>query len=220
MNETKLTAGIYTPLLVSFKRQLNELCLKRDAFLNHMIRIETPRLAEEMSGLRQSKQARQFISRGLKSLGKETVNIVVDQDVADALNMVVLESNMVRDAFLNRLIMFLRSSDELLSTLDLPKLILRSEFKSIYEDMPTSPMGTLNSVFSDPLYYLRLAIEERYETGIYQLELPENLLPFSCYLPDSSVPETPEYEADLEESDRLLNELELSGSINNMRTEK
>lgn len=110
MNQTKMTVKIYEPLFKSFDDQMNRLCIKRDAFLNHMIKRETPNLAKELDGRRLSPSARRYISGSLKRMGTRTVNVVVDKETAEALNAVVDASNIVRDAFINRLIMFLRSS--------------------------------------------------------------------------------------------------------------
>jgi hypothetical protein len=70
--------------------------------------------------------------------------------------------------------------------------------------MPTSPLGAMETVFDQPLYYLRLAVKERLDTGLYLLNLPEKFAGFSCYLADSSVPGTTDYE---ELSKMLLEDL-------------
>lgn len=137
MNQTKMTVKIYEPLFKSFDDQMNRLCIKRDAFLNHMIKRETPNLAKELDGRRLSSSARRYISGSLKRMGTRTVNVVVDKETADALNAVVDASNIVRDAFINRLIMFLRSADTVLDYFGMPKFIVPSDFDDWYEPMPT-----------------------------------------------------------------------------------
>ena len=118
MEETKITVKLYSALApTAVAGQLEGLFLKRDAFLNHMIRIETPRLAEEMEGFSVSPKARRYIAGELKRMGVVPINVVVDKDVAAALNDVVDHTNMVRDAFMNRLILFLRSSEAILKRL-------------------------------------------------------------------------------------------------------
>ncbi len=207
MKPTKITVKIYEPLFKSFDDQIGRLSIKRDAFLNHMIMIETPHLARELNGRRISVKARRYISGELKRMGTRTVNIVVDKDVADALNAVVDASNIVRDAFINRLVMFLRSSDAVLTFFDLPKVINGSEFDDWYESMPTSPIKAIEAVFDDPLHYLRLASEERFDMGLYLLDLPERFAGFTCYLNDTFVPGTAEYKEFMESSDLALRTL-------------
>lgn len=188
MDTTKITLSIYSGLLNKFNDDLRSLHIKRDAFLNAMIKIETPHLAYELAGRRQSSKAKQHVSGSLKRLGTSTINVVVDKSTAAALNEVVEAGNIVRDAFMNRLIMFLRSSDRNLAYLDLPTHITGSHFENYVEPMPTSPIEAMKVVAADPLYYVRTAIEERFGCGIYTLELSDKLDGFTCYLPDDLMP--------------------------------
>lgn len=206
MNQTKITAKIYLPLIKSFNDQLSALHIKRDSFLNHMLKSEITYLAAEMKGKRLSKRAKRYIAGELKRLGTVNVNIVVDKEVAESLNLIVESSNLVRDAFINRLILLLRSSDEFLNQMDLPRALTGSEFDAA-EYMPCSPLKTIEAVMADPLYYLRISSEERFGEGLYEIEFPTKLIGFSCYLDDSLVPGTPEY-ADMQKStDLLISEL-------------
>ncbi len=115
---------------------------------------------------------------------------------------------MVRDAFINRLIMFLRSSTFLLKYLDLPEFVTSSAFRSSVEPMPASPLKAIEAVHADPLYYLRVAIEEQYETGLYLVDMPPQLIGFSCYLDDAYVPGTASYKEAQREADEMLRELD------------
>jgi len=208
VNNTKVTVRVYDKLMDSFNRQADELYLKRDAFLNHIIRRETPLLAADLKGKRLSPPARKHIARSLKRLGTTTVNLVVEKATAEALNKVVEETNMVRDAFINRLIVFLRSSTYLMKFLDLPEFITRSGFKSGIEHMPTSPMKAIEAVHGDPFYYLRTAIQQRYETGLYLIHFSPKLVGFECYLEDEYVPGTPSYEEEQKKADEVFRELD------------
>lgn len=199
---TKITVKVHAKLMQAFNRQATELFLMRDAFLNHMIRRETASLASDMQGKKLSLVARKHIAGSLKRVGTTTVNIKVDRETADALNKIVEETNMVRDAFINRLILFLRSSKFVIDFLELPEFITYSEFESIVEPMPTSPMKAIEAVHVDPLYYMRTAIEERHSTGLYLVPFPPQLAGFECFIEDDRVPGTPAYD----EQQRLLDE--------------
>lgn len=208
MNQTtKITVKIYEPLLRDFGKQIDSLFIKRDAFLNSMIQEEVRHLASDLEGKKLSVRAKRYIAGELKKLGTVQVNIVVDKTTADQLNAIVEKTNIVRDAFINRLIMFLRSSSPLLSYLELPEFITGSAFESYVEPMPTSPMKAMEAVHSDPLFYLRVAAEERHNTGLYLIDLTPKLAGFACHLDDSQVPGTKAH-ADLEqESKAMLDEL-------------
>ena len=131
------------------------------------------------------------------------VNLQIEQSTANELNRVVEASNMVRDAFINRLIMFLRSSTTLLKALELPEFITRREFDSSVPDMPTSPLRAIETVHDDPLFYIRTAIEERHKTDLYLTNLPKDLIGFSCYLDDADVPGTSAYQKTQEQFEML-----------------
>lgn len=207
MSQTKITVKIYEPLLRDFDKQIDALFIKRDAFLNNMIKGEVQHLAADMEGKRLSASAKRYIAGELKRLGTVPVNIVVDRATADNLNAVVDATNLVRDAFVNRLIMLLRSSHQLLNYLELPEFITGSAFDSCIEPMPTSPMKAIEAVHSDPLFYLRVACEERHKTGLYLLDLPPKLAGFACYLDDASVPGTEVHAQMQRDVDAMLEEL-------------
>ena len=204
MPTTKLTFKIHSLLMASFNKQLRELHIVRDGFLNDMIRVETRHLAEDMEGKRLSNEARSFVAGSLKRLGTTTVNVVVDQEVAKSLNDIVERHNLVRDAFLNRLIMFLRGSPALLNYLEIPQKVIGRNFDSIVEPMPTSPLKAIEEAQSDPLYYIRTSVRERDQTGLYLVPLPRQYLGFSCFLDDYLVPGTKakkDFDATLKELD-------------------
>ena len=205
MNQTKITLKIYEPLLSAFNKKVEGSFLKRDAFLNHMIKSEVGHLENEMEGLRQSDAARLYISRKLKRLGTKTINVTVEKETARNLQKVVKQSNMVRDAFANRLILFLLSPDWLLEELDLPVYTTDEALRNS-EGMPTSPLNGIDSILSDPLYYLRVAVNEYYNGKFYLLDLRPELEGFSCYKNDKYVPGTDEYKA---EDESLMSLLEI-----------
>lgn len=217
MEKTKITVKIYEPLLRSFDSQLAGLCIKRDAFVNKMLRIETVELARELKGKRLSSAARRYIAGELKRLGTVPVNIVVDKAVATELNAVVQEANIVRDAFINRLIIFLRSNSKVLKALKLPEGVDQSEFNESIEAMPTSPLRAMEAAQQDPLGYLRLACEERHNSGLYLLRMSPSMDGVACYLDDTEVPGSEaamEMEAALKDLEAALNDFEekMSGS--------
>jgi metal-responsive CopG/Arc/MetJ family transcriptional regulator len=208
MSQTKITVKIYEPLLRDFDRQLAKLFIKRDAFLNAMIQEEVQHLAKDLEGKQLTVSAKRYIAGELKRMGTRQVNVVVDKTTADALDSVVKASNLVRDAFINRLIMLLRSTGPLLKYLELPEFIKGSDYSGV-ETMPTSPLKAIESVHGDPLFYLRVACEARYETGLYLLDLPPKFAGFACYMDESMVPTTIAYEQMQRDTQAMLDELSI-----------
>jgi hypothetical protein len=209
MKTTKITVKVWKPLLADFDAQLDRLCIKRDAFLNHMLSVEVRQLRSDLHGKCNSPRARRYISSALKRMGTHTVNVVVDKSVAKALADAVKAHNLVRDAFVNTMIMYLRSSDSLLKYLDLPRFVMRGEFERyIYDELPTSPLRAIEAFYADPLQYIRLGAEERYEEGLYAVALPPKLIGFTCHLADDHVPGTPAHAEMQRDTTRMLRELE------------
>lgn len=192
---TKLTAKLFAPMYADFDRQITGALLRRDAFLDRMIQQEIPYLREDLQGKQLSLEANRYISRSLKGLGgkkapplKQT-SIAVRHETAQALRAVVEDHNLVRDAFLNRLIALLRSSDKFLDSLGLPNRVRWNRGDGT-EDMPTSPMKVIEETLWDPFYYLRSACQTQYGYGLNVLEFPKELHGMCCYLPDDQVPGT------------------------------
>ena len=158
-----------------------------------MISKETKELASDLAGKRLSLRAKRRISGMLKQQGAKSVNIEVEEATAAALNKVVQECNLVRDAFLCRLIIFLRGSAWLLNYLEVPREVRE---RGGLEAMPSSPMKALEAVRDDPLFYVRWSVKDNWKCGIYAVRLPESLDWAACYLEDSEVPGTNAFKKD------------------------
>jgi hypothetical protein len=210
---TKLTVKLFEPMYVDFDRQLSNALLRRDAFLDRMIAHEIPYLHEDLQGKSLSNEANRYISHCLKGLGGKktlplkTVSISVRHETAESLRSVVREHNLVRDAFLNRLIALLRSSENLLDALGLPSRIRWNRIDNT-EDPTISPLRNIADTLNDPLFYLRAACEKQYGCGLYLLEFPVELMGFSCYLDDDRVPGTTSYSERIKETSILFGELD------------
>ena len=192
---TKLTAKLYPPVLWAFDRQLTSALLRRDAFLDRVIEQEIANVKEDLAGKRNTDAARRHISRCLNLLGGaktgplQAVSISVRKSTAKALRDVVAEHNLCRDSLVNWIIVLLRSTDDLLDALDLPKKVL-GRWTSGMEGVPTSPLRMIEAAQLDPFYYLREACREWHGCGLYNLALPPVLTGFQCHLDDQSVPNT------------------------------
>jgi hypothetical protein len=190
MNERKITVKIQTGLLKNFERDMRDRFLKRDAFLNQIVNVEVGYLLAELKDKKMSPFAKRYVAGCLKRMGTTPVNIVIDREVADRLDEAVENSNMVRDSFFNYLLICLRSTDNFLKYFELPEYCNSSTFNAVLPPISVSPLRVLSEVMCDPFLYLRQAVQERYEEGLYTMYLPEQFHGFSCYLPDIHVPGT------------------------------
>jgi hypothetical protein len=197
---TKLSVHFFEPMYVDFDRQMEEALLRRDAFLDRVIAREIEHIRYDLEGKRNSAKANRYIAGKLKSLGGNNapplkqVSIAVRHSTADALRAVVEEHNLVRDALINWIVTLLRSSDQLLRSLELPSHV--GSFRGDgTQDMPTSPIKAIMETQWDPFYYLRVSCQNRHGCGLYALPLFGQLHGFSCYLPDEDVPKTADFKA-------------------------
>lgn len=210
MAQAKITVKVFAPLLTDFDVHLRALHLKRDAFLDNVLRLELPNLERDLQGKRLSPKARQHIARKLKRMGTVQVNITINTATADQLRNVVGQANIVRDAFINRIIYLLRASDRFLDYLGLPHTTEGLPLGEI-SSIPVSPIGAIAIAHADPLGILRRAVHKQIGTGLYSLELPDEFTAFACYLDDVKLAEIPAFARRQPQSDQFdqsANELE------------
>jgi len=196
---TKMTARLFAPMYADFDRQMTNTFIRRDAFLDQVLANEVPRIKANLAGKRLSQAAHRYVAGELKrlSLGRKDspplkqVSIQVRHSTVEALRQVVEEHNLVRDAVINRLIAFLRSSDGLLDSLGLPKRVTANR-RNGTDDMPTSPLRAIEETQWDPFYYLRASCETVHGCGMWDLPLPKQIHGLTCYMADEDVPGTPE----------------------------
>lgn len=192
---TKITTLLYEPIYNDFTSQLKSLPFRRDAFIELMIERELPNLKEDLAGKVNSAKAKRYISGCLKKMGGAKagqlmkLSISVSKSTATELRALEDKHKFPRDAFLNRLVVLLRSTDFALKALDLPRTV--RQVGGGVEDMPTSPMGVLEAALFDPLYYLRNACQRQHGCGLYLVDTPWP--GFACYLADEDVPGTAAY---------------------------
>jgi hypothetical protein len=172
-----------------FRSQAARLDLLYSGFLGNVLERELPSLRQELAGLKLSTRAKRHIAGAVKRTGTKSVNIEVTQETADALRAALAEHNLVRDAVMSRLVLFLRSSDALLKELEVPRTLGRNRADGCLEDMPLSPMRAMEAVRDDPFFYLRHHIEAQWGCGLYRVNVA-GLDWAACYLPDDEVPGT------------------------------
>lgn len=190
MPKTSISFNVPPRLWEDFKAQTDGLFLSRAPFLDYMVSRELQELRSELKGLKLSLRAKRHIAGAMKRMGPVSVNIEVAGETADALRGAIRDHNLVRDAFMSRLIIFLRSTDALLKHLEVP-LVATSKGSGAYlEEMPSSPLKAMEAVRDDPLFYVRSHVEANWHCGIYRVPLPRSVDWAACYLADEEVPGT------------------------------
>ena len=123
MPTQKISFMVPPGLWQSFKDQTDRLFINRAPFLSYMIASELPHIRKDLQDRILSTPAKRYIAGMVKKQGAKSVNIEIDSNTAAALKQVVAEHNLVRDALICRLIIFLRGKDALLRWLDIPTKI-------------------------------------------------------------------------------------------------
>jgi len=120
LQNTKISVGVVTTLFHDWQAQLEECFMKRDAFLEHVLRCELEHLSADLAGKRNSEEAKAYISHSLRRLGGarslaiKPRSFKISKATADALRALEHEHNLVRDALFNRLIVLMRGRSGLL----------------------------------------------------------------------------------------------------------
>lgn len=172
----------------SFKEQTDGLCINRAPFLSQMIETELSYLKEDLAGRVLSTPTKRYIAGMLKRQGAKSVNIEITERAASNLNQIVKDHNLVRDAFLCRLIIFLRGRNALLKWLEIPKSVNGLWTGATLDSMSVSPMQAIEQVYADPLYYIRHAVKETHGCGLYEVALPREIDWAACYLDEQDLP--------------------------------
>lgn len=190
MSKTAISFNVPPKLWESFKAQTDGLFLSRAPFLDYMVASELRHLRAELDGLKLSLRAKRHIAGAMKKQGPLSVNIEVRPETAQALRDATKSHNLVRDAFMTRLLIFLRSTDALLKYLDVPTVATSRGTDSYLEEMPSSPLKAMEAVRDHPLAYVRHYVEHVWKLGIYRVPLPRQLDWAACYLADEDIPGT------------------------------
>lgn len=208
MSKPAISFNVPPKLWAAFKTQVEDLFLKYSPFLDYMVSREVVHLRHDLAGLKLSLRAKRHIAGSMKRMEPTSVNIEVRAETADALRAALAEHNLVRDAFMSRLVIFLRSTDKFLELLEVPKSVNARGTGAGLEDMPVSPLRAMEAVRDDPLYYIRVHVEAVHGCGLYRVRLPPSLDWAACHLPDEDAPGTAAYKRKSKEDAALMAMLE------------
>lgn len=200
---TKISVSVLSPLFHDWSQQVDDCHLKRDAFLEHVIKTELEFVRADLAGKRNSDMAKAFINDQLRRLGGAKTlpmrkrSFKVSKSVANQLREVEEAHNLVRDSFFNRLIVLMRARPGLLRALDLPPAV---PWNNNYgAEVQMGPLPNMLDVIADPMFNLRQECQRLHGCGLHQLDFPRELVGLTLYLEDMHVPGTDEH-ADLMEA--------------------
>jgi hypothetical protein len=106
---SKITINTWRPVWSKLEKQLEDACLKRDAYIGSLIDCELEHLEDEMP-IANSEAAQKFIDKQLRALldqNSTPLSIALRPQTAANLERVCSAKRIVRDSFFNRLLLFL-----------------------------------------------------------------------------------------------------------------
>lgn len=113
---SKISVKIWRPVLESFTSKIDDSCLRRDAYLNRVLKLEIPSLDAEVS-IPNSEAAQTFVERSLDKLDRKLVSLSLQSELVVELDEVCRRKRIVRDAFFNRLFLLLSAKPKMIDTL-------------------------------------------------------------------------------------------------------
>lgn len=116
---SKITISVWQPIWSKLEKQLEAACLKRDAYIGALLNRELDYLEQEMP-IANSEEAEKFIDSQLRALMEQNftpLSIALQPEVAQKLERVCTSRRIVRDAFFNRLFLFLAFGSHMAGTL-------------------------------------------------------------------------------------------------------
>lgn len=113
---TKVMVNVYEPIIGIMKHKVDAACLKRDAYLDLVLRCESKLLRTEVTKPNSDK-AKSYITKSLKQLKLKQLNLSLSVETVELMNEVCKEKNIPRDAFINRVFLLLIASSTMISSL-------------------------------------------------------------------------------------------------------
>ncbi|MCM2288809.1 MAG: hypothetical protein NDI67_07255 [Sulfuritalea sp.] len=103
----KILVSVWTPLLGRVNEVAESVFLKRDAFLDTVLRSEAALIEFEIPSPGNSDLARAFLENQLKTLVLTPVSLNLSAETIEAINAACKSRNIPRDCFINRTLLFL-----------------------------------------------------------------------------------------------------------------
>lgn len=106
----KISVKVWRPIVDKLDKKMSAACLRRDAYLNRVLEIELANLDKEVRHA-SSESARSFIANKLDAMpDRKLVSLTLRIDLVERLGEICERKRIVRDSFLNRLLLLLSAS--------------------------------------------------------------------------------------------------------------
>lgn len=201
METKRTTFKVWAPLAKSLEQKMEQAFLRRDSFLNNLISQELNVLLEEAKN-GNSIEASAYIQSMLKQMELTTVSMSLDLSLIERLNEICSSKNIIRDAFINRLILYAVATPQLIDCIFFEDAswrnrVLRESYHFIDEIEIFEPIYVPRQPFEN----LRTALlsenlDQNFYTRVFREGFPSqktNLSGFNCFMSDAEVPDSKTY---------------------------
>jgi hypothetical protein len=160
--KTKMLVQVWDVLARAIKRDLRSLHITRDTYLNALFKREIEELAREVE-FSTPHDAYRHVKKRLRGLNRERMTIAVDREVAERISQVLIEKNISRDAFVNRVLFFLVAKPAHLKMFGI-------EFAR-RQELEVKPLDDAWVFLHDPFVNVRLSNDGAFYTLLFYDEL-------------------------------------------------
>lgn len=223
MANKKILVNLWVDLARGFKKKTDRAFLKRDMYLDAVLRHEATRLETEVA-IPNSEAARTYIAQSLNTLDRKPVNLMLSEETIKLMNEACERKNLPRDAFIHRVLLFLllgQKSMENLITVDWEwarNKVFEQGSDELYKlVVPSTLLAIGDIVEGDPFWFMRECLYHLRNEGHHVPTLlgaflsknalsktVNNSIGFNCYVPDREVEGTLENIEHRERVDELL----------------
>jgi hypothetical protein len=116
MSNTKISVKVLRPLFNKLSSKFDEVCLRRDAYLNHIFSNEIKELESDLS-ISNSLKTERLLYRSLKELDTVQVGINLSTELANRITEVCAAKRVPRECWMNRIFLLLVAKPETIDSL-------------------------------------------------------------------------------------------------------
>lgn len=211
--QRKILVSVWTLLQSRLNEAVDAAFLKRDAFLDYVLRNEALHIEKEIPAPGNSDLARGFLERQLKTLELTPVSLNLSPETIDAINSACKARNIPRDCFINRTLLLICSGKRsfwirFLPDLDWDYYLEKCRADFAYEIAAGQHWGALHAISSclsdEPFWCIRMALDLARDDDkdeslyLHQIPVPADFFPkpegknwqfngLNCFLPDHEV---------------------------------
>jgi hypothetical protein len=219
----QLLARVWKPGFTKLSELVDSACLKRDPYLDRVFGQEARRLKDEIPQPN-SKAAHDYLRAKLDELDRVTVNFSLSAQTVEDINASCRDLNIIRDCFVNRMIILLLGVGQQVSGIDVHEFVTENLLDNFVDAQWTGGLNAISGwVTTGPFAVIREAIDENkankrhpdtpfHACVITQKTFPEltavDPIAFNSYLPDEHIPGSEAQKRDQERKKREQKRME------------